>query len=79
MHDTQYRDLDLLRSLLTLGHTRSTLPLQMTRSVKCDKCSGSGSKSGKRYTCEVRAGGGGGAGAGGARRHWAARYGEGIR
>ena len=23
-------------------------------SVKCDKCSGSGSKSGKRYTCEVR-------------------------
>ena len=27
--------------------------LQMTRSVKCEKCSGSGSKSGKRYTCEV--------------------------
>lgn len=34
----------------------STRKLQMTRSVKCEKCSGSGSKSGKRYTCEVRAG-----------------------
>lgn len=33
----------------------SVRKLQMTRSVKCDKCSGSGSKSGKRYTCEVRA------------------------
>ena len=32
----------------------SVRKLQMTRSVKCDKCSGSGSKSGKRYTCEVR-------------------------
>jgi hypothetical protein len=34
----------------------SVRKLQMTRSVKCDKCSGSGSKSGKRYTCEVRGG-----------------------
>ncbi len=34
----------------------STRKLQMTRSVKCEKCSGSGSKSGKRYTCEVRCG-----------------------
>ena len=33
----------------------SVRKLQMTRSVKCDKCSGSGSKSGKRYTCDVRA------------------------
>jgi DnaJ family protein A protein 2 len=32
----------------------SVRKLQMTRSVKCNKCSGSGSKSGKRYTCEVR-------------------------
>jgi hypothetical protein len=32
----------------------SVRKLQMTRSVKCDKCSGSGSKSGRRYTCEVR-------------------------
>ncbi|KAI3433861.1 hypothetical protein D9Q98_003664 [Chlorella vulgaris] len=31
----------------------SVRKLQMTRSVKCNKCSGSGSKSGKRYTCEV--------------------------
>ncbi|KAL4424806.1 hypothetical protein ABPG77_000846 [Micractinium sp. CCAP 211/92] len=31
----------------------STRKLQMTRSVKCEKCSGSGSKSGKRYTCET--------------------------
>lgn len=31
----------------------SVRKLQMTRSVKCDKCSGSGSKSGKRYTCET--------------------------
>ena len=31
--------------------------LQMTRSIKCDKCAGSGSKSGRKYTCEVRGGG----------------------
>lgn len=31
----------------------SVRKLQMTRSVKCASCSGSGSKSGKRYTCET--------------------------
>lgn len=30
--------------------------LQMTRSVKCDKCTGSGSRSGRKYSCEVRRG-----------------------
>lgn len=34
-------------------YTGATRKLQMTRTVKCDKCSGSGSKSGKRYGCET--------------------------
>lgn len=29
-----------------------TRKLQMTRNIKCEKCTGSGSKSGKRYTCD---------------------------
>eukprot|EP00887_Chlorella_sp_A99_P005312 scaffold1.g5312.t1 len=32
--------------------------LQMTRSIKCEACSGSGSKSGRRYTCETCRGSG---------------------
>ena len=32
--------------------------LQMTRSVKCEVCSGSGSRSGRRYTCDTCKGSG---------------------
>ena len=32
----------------------SVRKLQMTRSIKCEACTGSGSKSGRKYTCEVR-------------------------
>ena len=35
-------------------HKGNVRKLQMTRSIKCDKCGGSGSKSGRKYTCEVR-------------------------
>lgn len=31
----------------------STRKLQMTRNIKCEKCTGSGSKSGKRYKCDT--------------------------
>ena len=36
----------------------STRKLQMTRNIKCEACSGSGSKSGKRYSCDTCQGSG---------------------